>query len=89
MDVAFAHNIQKQPNKDVSIEFLAIFRLNKAEFLRRFLTMNETRVHHFIPKTKKQSKQQVEEEKSATKNTMTVTSAGKIIASVSCAGEEE
>ncbi|EFN83833.1 hypothetical protein EAI_02646, partial [Harpegnathos saltator] len=33
------------------------FRSNKAEFLRRFITMDETWVHHFAPETKEQSKQ--------------------------------
>ncbi|KYN36544.1 Histone-lysine N-methyltransferase SETMAR [Trachymyrmex septentrionalis] len=42
---------QKQRREDVSIECLATFR-NKAEFLRRFITMDETWVHHFTPETK-------------------------------------
>ena len=48
---------QKQRREDVSIECLAIFRSNKAEFLRRFITMDETWIHHFTPETKEQSKQ--------------------------------
>ncbi|EFN77796.1 hypothetical protein EAI_17364, partial [Harpegnathos saltator] len=38
---------QKQRREDVSIECFAKFRSNKAEFLRRFITMDETWVHHF------------------------------------------
>ncbi|XP_023214135.1 endothelin-converting enzyme 2-like [Centruroides sculpturatus] len=49
---------QKQRRENVSIESLAMFRSNKAEFLRRFfITMDETWVHHFTPETKEQSKQ--------------------------------
>ncbi|EFN79656.1 hypothetical protein EAI_11129, partial [Harpegnathos saltator] len=48
---------QKQRSEDVSIECWAKFRCNKAEFLRRFITMDETWVHHFTPETKEQSKQ--------------------------------
>ncbi|EFN82199.1 hypothetical protein EAI_05142, partial [Harpegnathos saltator] len=48
---------QKQRREDVSIECLAKFRSNKTEFLRRFITMDETWVHRFTPETKEQSKQ--------------------------------
>ena len=54
---------QKQRREDVSIECLAMFRSNKAEFLRRFITMDETWVHHFTPETKEQSKQWTERRK--------------------------
>lgn len=47
---------QKQRREDVSIECLAMFHSNKVEFFRRFITMDETRVHHFTPETKEQSK---------------------------------
>jgi histone-lysine N-methyltransferase SETMAR len=43
---------QKQRREDVSVESLAKFHSNKAEFLRRFITMDETWVHHFTPETK-------------------------------------
>ena len=49
---------QKQRREDVSIECLAIFHSNKADFLRRFITMNETWVHHFTPSCKPGSKMQ-------------------------------
>ncbi|MCP6484556.1 hypothetical protein NL492_27505, partial [Klebsiella pneumoniae] len=51
---------QKQCHEDVSIECLAKFHSNKAEFLRRFITMDETWVHHFTLETKEQSKQWIE-----------------------------
>ncbi|GFY17876.1 mariner transposase [Trichonephila clavipes] len=51
---------QKQCRKNVSIECLAKFHSNKAELLRRFVTVGETWVHHFMPETKEQSKQWTE-----------------------------
>ena len=33
---------QIQGCEDVSIEYLAMFHINKPDFLRRFITMNET-----------------------------------------------
>ncbi|GFX23083.1 mariner transposase [Trichonephila clavipes] len=47
---------QKQCYEDVSIECVARFHSNKAEFLPNFITMDETWVHHFIPETKEHSK---------------------------------
>jgi len=73
---------QKQRREDVSIECLAMFHSNKAEFLRRFITMDETWVHHFTPETKEQSKQWTAREESAPKKAKTVPSAGKVMASV-------
>ena len=58
---------QKQRREDVLIQWLAWFYSNKAEFLRRFITMDETWVHHFTPQTKKQSKQWIERGGSAQK----------------------
>ena len=47
---------KNQRREDVSIECLAIFRRNKAKFLHRFITTNETWVHHFTLETKEHSK---------------------------------
>ena len=55
---------------------------NKADFLRRFVTMDEIWVHHFGPETKEQSKQWTERGESAPKKVKTVPSAGKVMASV-------
>ena len=61
---------------------MAKFHSNKTEFLRRFITMDETLVHLFTPETKKQSKQWTERGESAPKKAKTVPSAGKGMASV-------
>ncbi|XP_023212521.1 uncharacterized protein LOC111615326 [Centruroides sculpturatus] len=74
---------QKQRPKNVSIEFLVMFRSNETEFLRRFITtMDETWVHHFTSETKEQSKRWTERGESAPKKAKTVPSAGKVVASV-------
>ena len=73
---------QKQRREDVSIECLAMFRSNKAGFSRQFITMDETWVHHFTPETKEQSKQWTKRGESAPKKAKTVSSAGKVMASV-------
>ena len=43
---------EKQHSEEVSNECLAIFDCCKAEFLGRFMAVDETRVHHFTPDTK-------------------------------------
>ena len=73
---------QKQCREDVSIECLAKFHSDKAEFLRRFVTMDESWVHRFTPETKEQSKQWTQKGESAPKKAKTVSSAGKVMASV-------
>ena len=40
---------QKQQRVDASEECLGIFKRNKAEFFRRFITMNEAWIHHYTP----------------------------------------
>ena len=58
---------QKQRLEDDSNGCLTMFPSNKADFLRRFITRNETWVHHFTPETKVQSEQLTERGESAPK----------------------
>jgi histone-lysine N-methyltransferase SETMAR len=55
---------------------------NKANFVRRFITMDETWIHHYTPESKQQSKHWTEAGCSAPKKTSLVLSAGKVMASV-------
>ena len=48
---------QKRTRVTTSEAGLAMFKLNKKEFLRRFITVDETWIHHYTPETKEQSKQ--------------------------------
>jgi hypothetical protein len=54
------------------------FNKNKTDFVRRFITMDETWIHHFTPESKQQSKQWTEAGFSAPKKTRSVPSAGKV-----------
>lgn len=55
---------------------------NPSEFLRRFVTVDETWIHHYTPETKNQSKQWTSADERAPKKAKTVNSAGKVMATV-------
>ena len=74
---------QKQRREDVLIECLEMFNSNKADFLLRCITMDETWVHYLTPETKGQSKQLTESGESGSKKAKTIPSAGKVMVSVS------
>ncbi|KAF7278372.1 hypothetical protein GWI33_008504 [Rhynchophorus ferrugineus] len=46
---------QKQRRFDDSGQFLKMIKHNKPEFLRRYVTMDETWLHHFTPNSNRQS----------------------------------
>ncbi|KAF7277971.1 hypothetical protein GWI33_008970 [Rhynchophorus ferrugineus] len=46
---------QKQRRVDDSEQCLKMIKRNKPEFLRRYVTMDETGLHHFTPKSNRQS----------------------------------
>ncbi|KAK9892413.1 hypothetical protein WA026_019864 [Henosepilachna vigintioctopunctata] len=48
---------QKLIRKYISSENLAMYRRHPNEFLRGFITVDETWVHHYAPENKEQSKQ--------------------------------
>ena len=59
--------------------YLDKFMRNPKEFLRRFVTVDETRIHHYTPEMKEQAKQWTSAGKRAPKKAKTVSSAGKVI----------
>ena len=65
----------------ISEQCLERFSKNKTDFVRRFITMDETWIHHYTPESKQQSKQWTEAGCSAPKKTRSVPS-GKVMASV-------
>lgn len=69
---------QKPNREDVSIECLAKFHSNKAGFLCRFITIDETWVHRYTPETNRNSQNKGE---SAPKKAKTVPSARKVMMS--------
>lgn len=73
---------QKRVRMQISQECLDRFMKNTTDFVRRFVTTDETWVHYYTPETKLQSKQWTEPGGSAPKKAKTFKSAGKVMASV-------
>ena len=65
-----------------SKECLAILKRIPTDLWRRFVTVDETWIHHYTPETKEQSKQWISPGESAPKKAKTIPSAGKIMATV-------
>jgi hypothetical protein len=55
------------------------FNRNKIDFVRRFITMDESWIHHYTPGSKQQPEQWTEAVCSAPKKTRSVPSAGKVM----------
>nr|XP_040570867.1 histone-lysine N-methyltransferase SETMAR-like [Lepeophtheirus salmonis] len=70
---------QKQQREDDSKSCLEMFTRNKKEFLRWYITIDETWIHQFTPESKRQSAEWYADGEIRPK---TQTSAGKIMASV-------
>jgi histone-lysine N-methyltransferase SETMAR len=51
---------QKCTRTKISEKCLEHFNKNKTDFVHLFITMDETRIHHYAPKSKQQSKQWTE-----------------------------
>ncbi|GFT60749.1 histone-lysine N-methyltransferase SETMAR [Nephila pilipes] len=62
--------------------FGAVFEDDKPEFLRRYVTVDETWLHHFTPKSNRQSSEWTAHDEPAPKRGKTQQSAGKVMASV-------
>lgn len=73
---------QKRARLSISRECLEMFEADPPDFLDRFVTMDETWVHHYTPESKLQSKQWKKPDEPAPKKAKTVSSAGKVMASV-------
>jgi histone-lysine N-methyltransferase SETMAR len=73
---------QKRTCMKISEQCLERFNKNKTDFVRRFITMDETWIDHHTPESKQQSKQWTEPGCSAPKKTRSVPLAGKVMASV-------
>ena len=73
---------QKHTRRTLSRINLNVFEEDPANFLKRFVTMDETWVHHFTPEAKQQSKQWKHPDSPLPKKAKTVPSAGKVMASV-------
>jgi len=72
----------KRNRETTSEQCLTLFKRNPKEFLRRFVTVDETWIHWYTPETKEQSKQWTSPGERAPKKAKTVLSAGKVMATV-------
>jgi hypothetical protein len=68
---------QKRVQAQTPAECLKVFQNNPMDFKKRFVTMDETGIYHYIPETKNQSKQWVGPGESAPKKAKT----GKVMPS--------
>jgi hypothetical protein len=82
MGATFLTADQKRNRIKITEQCLERFSKNKTDCVRRFITMDETWIHHYTPESKQQSKQWTETACSAPKKTRSVPSAGKVTASV-------
>lgn len=73
---------QKQQRIDDSEECLQLLTRNKPEFLRRYVTMDETWIHHYTPESNRQSAEWTATGEPTPKRGKTQQSAGKVMASV-------
>lgn len=73
---------QKRIRWTVSKSNLELFEADEDNFLARFITMDESWVHHYQPETKVQSKQWKHTSSPTPKKAKVVPSAGKVMASV-------
>ena len=73
---------QKQRRIDDSEQCLEMIKRNKAEFLRRYVTMDETWFHHFTSKSNRQSSEWTAQDEPAPKRGKTQQLAVKVMASV-------
>lgn len=70
-------------NREITSEqCLTMFKRNPKEFLRRFVTVDETWIHWYTPETKELSKQWILPGERASKKAKTVLSARKVMATV-------
>jgi hypothetical protein len=61
---------------------LGAFQQNKTDLVRRFITMDDTWIHHYTPESKQQSKQMKDVDCSAPKKISSVPWTGKFMALV-------
>ena len=73
---------QKRPRKDISEQCLTMRKRNGQDFWHGFVTLDETWTQYYTLETKRQSKQCVAHGESAPKKAKTVSSAGKVTATV-------
>jgi len=72
----------KRNRETTSEQCLTLFKRNPKEFLRRFVTVDESWIHWYKPESKEQSKQWTSLGEPAPKKAKTFLSAGKVMATL-------
>ncbi|KAF7277944.1 hypothetical protein GWI33_009060 [Rhynchophorus ferrugineus] len=70
---------QKQRRVDDSEQCLKMIKRNKPEFFHRYLTMDETWLHYFIPESNRQSSEWTTHDEPTLKRGKTQRSTGKVM----------
>ncbi|CAK9826871.1 Histone-lysine N-methyltransferase SETMAR [Anthophora retusa] len=73
---------QKRQRVDDSERCLELFKRDKKDFLRRYVTMDETWIHYYTPESKRSSAEWTAADESRPKRPKTQKPAGKVIASI-------
>lgn len=73
---------QKRVRMEISQQCLNKYNHNPQDFLRRFISVDKTWIHHYTPETKQQSKQWTKSGERPPKKAKTVLSAGKVMTTV-------
>ena len=73
---------QKQQPVEDSERPLELFKRSKKDFLHRYVTMDETWIHHYTPETKRSSAEWIAAGESRPKRRKTQQWAGKVMASL-------
>ncbi|CAH2095031.1 unnamed protein product [Euphydryas editha] len=73
---------QKHERVDASEQCLELCNRNRSEFLRRYVTIDETWIHYYTPESSRQSSEWTARDEPNTKRGKTQQSAGKVMASV-------
>ncbi|GFV78241.1 putative DD34D transposase [Trichonephila clavipes] len=77
-----SQSTKKQQRIDDSKQCLELFNRNKSEFLRRYVTMDKTWLHHFTPESNRQSAEWTARDEPTPKCGKTQKSVVKVMASV-------
>ena len=83
-DSAAGKSDQKQQRVEDSERFLELFKRGKKDFLRRYVTMDETCIHQYTPETERSSAEWTAAGESRPKRPKTQQWAGKVMASIFC-----
>ena len=79
MDATLTSRENKRNRVTDSMAGLAHLCRNPTEFLHRYITVDQTWIHFYTPKTKEQSKQRTTPDGQAPKKAKTVKSTGKVM----------